>query len=73
MHYFGSFSMKYILVCTWSILLFSDHFSKKSANTRIALDYVFVLSQLKGYVEKFLSLSLTFDRKSKSLILSQHT
>lgn len=42
MHYFGSFSMNYRLV--WSILLASDHFSKKSVNIRIALDYVFVLS-----------------------------
>ena len=58
MHYFGSFSMKYILV--WSILLFSDHFSKKSANTRIALDYVFVLFQLKGYVEKVLVFIVDF-------------
>ena len=42
MHYFGSFSMNYRPV--WSILLASDHFSKKSVNNRIALDYVFVLS-----------------------------
>ena len=51
MHYFGSFSMNYRHV--WSILLALDHFSKKSVNTRIALDYVFVLSypfqsKLKG-------------------------
>lgn len=57
MHYFGSFSMNYRHV--WSILLASDHFSKKSVNTRIALDYVFVLSypfqsKLKGSVEKVL-------------------
>lgn len=42
MHYFGSFSMNYRRV--WSILLASDHFSKKSVNIRTALDYVFVLS-----------------------------
>ena len=40
MHYFGSFSMNYRHV--WSILLASDHFSKKSVNIRMPLDYVFV-------------------------------
>ena len=74
MHYFGSFSMNYRHV--WSILLASDHFSKKSVNIRIALDYVFVLSYFlnqswRGRWEKFLSLSVTFDGKSKSLIPSQ--
>ena len=72
MHYFGSFSMNYRHV--WSILLASDHFSKKSVNIRMALDYVFVFflnQSWRGRWEKFLSLSVTFDGKLKSLILSQ--
>ena len=74
MHYFGSFSMNYRLM--WSILLASDHFSKKSVNTGIDLDYVFVLSYFlnqswRGWWKKSLSLSVTFDGKLKSLMLSQ--
>ena len=72
MHYFGSFSINYRHV--WSILLASDHFSKKSVNIRMALDYVFVFflnQSWRGGWEKFLSLSVTFDGKSKSLIPSQ--